>query len=138
MGLLSISDVAAATGLRPSALRYYEEVGLIRSAGRVANRRHYDPSVLERLWLLALCQDVGFTIAELREVFDPESGGRARWREVAGRKLGEIDAHIERARTTKRLLESALACDCGHLEGCEMVADAGERRRELPLHRGRG
>ena len=138
MGLLSISDVAAATGLRPSALRYYEEVGLIRPAARVGNRRHYEPDVLNRLSLLALCQDVGFTIAELREVFDPKSGGRKRWREVAERKLGEIDTQIERARTTKQLLESALACNCGQLDGCQMTADAGDRRRQLPLHRGTG
>ena len=62
---LSIGDVAAASGLRPSALRYYEEAGLISPPGRRGGRRIYRPDVLSRLALVALAQEVGFTVREI-------------------------------------------------------------------------
>jgi DNA-binding transcriptional MerR regulator len=63
--LLSISEVGDITGLPSSALRYYERAGLITSKTRVGGRRHYSPDVLRRLAVIALFQEVCFTIAEI-------------------------------------------------------------------------
>ena len=125
---LSISEVAAATGIRPSALRYYEDVGLISSATRIAGRRHYAPSVLRRLAIVALCQEVGFTIREIRHLFGSGADATVTWRDLVETKLTELDARIERAQTTRKLLQDVLACGCGDPGACEMVTAAGERR----------
>lgn len=126
---LSISAVAAVAGVRPSALRYYEEVGLITPAERRSGRRHYDESVVTRLALIALCQQAGFTIAEIAQLFDGGPKARQRWRRLAEEKLAEIDLKMEQLQTMRRHITEALACACGNMEGCELVEAAGERRR---------
>lgn len=126
--LLGIGEVAAATGLRPSALRYYEDVGLISPAARIGGQRHYDPSVLRRLAVTALCQEAGFTVSDIRLLLGSGRRAHARWQKLAERKLEEVKVHIERANATKRLLEQVLACGCGDPGGCELTHDAAARR----------
>ena len=126
---LSISDVAAASGLRPSALRYYEEAGLISPAGRRGGRRIYRPDVLSRLALVALAQEVGFTVREIAALLGGHVHDKERWREMAERKLGEIDLQMERLQAMKRLLRAAAACECRGVDACEVIEAAAERRR---------
>lgn len=126
---LSISDVAAASGLRPSALRYYEEAGLITPAGRRGGRRIYRPDVLSRLALVALAQEVGFTVREIAALLGGHVNDKERWREMAERKLGEIDLQMERLQAMKRLLRAAAACECSGVDACEVIEAAAERRR---------
>jgi DNA-binding transcriptional MerR regulator len=128
--LLSISEVGEATGLQGSALRYYEKAGLIRPAARVGGRRHYDPSVLQRLAAIALLQDAGFTIAEVGQLLGSGTS-RDRWRSMAVRKLGEIDAHVERVAAARELLISALRCDCSGLDTCQLVSARRGRHRAV-------
>lgn len=126
--LLSISEVAKTTGLAPSALRYYEDTGLIASTERRSGRRYFKADVLDRLALVALCQDVGFTLAEIAQLFDDRPKARQRWQRLAEQKLVEIHASIERAETMKALLHAALRCDCGSVASCELVTAAARRR----------
>lgn len=126
---LSISDVAAASGLRPSALRYYEEAGLISPAGRRGGRRIYRSDVLSRLALVALAQEVGFTVREIAALLGGHVNDKERWREMAERKLGEIDLQMERLQAMKRLLRAAAACECSGVDACEVIQAAAERRR---------
>lgn len=127
-GLLAIGEVARRSGLRPTALRYYEQVGLVRPAARVGGQRRYHPSVVAQLAVMALCQQTGFTLAELAELFQHPTTGRRRWRALAERKLVELDEQISKATTAKHLLEHAIHCGCAQLEGCELVAAAGVRQ----------
>ena len=126
---LSISEVAAATGLRASALRYYEAVGLIRPVERRGGRRHYDPEVLSRLAFIALCQEVGFTLGEIATLLDGRPDAKGRWRQLAERKLDEIQRQMEHLQTMRSHLRAALACDCERVEGCRLVEGAARRRR---------
>ncbi len=125
--MLSIGEVAERTGLRASALRYYEEAGLIRPAARVSGRRHYDPAVLDRLRVVACAQEAGFSIAEVRELLGGTDEPPARWRALAERKLVEVDAVIEKAQATRRLLEESLRCNCVALEDCAAVLGTNRR-----------
>ena len=118
--LLSITEVGEATGLQSSALRYYETAGLIKPAGRAGGRRQYEPAVLQRLAVVALFQEVGFTIAEISQLFN-RRGKRQRWRSLAEGKLVEIDTHMERVAAARDLLTSALDCGCSRLEQCDLV-----------------
>ncbi len=119
--MLSIGEVAKRTGLRPSALRYYEEVGLVSPAARVSGRRHYESSVLDRLAVIACAQQAGFTISEVRQLLAGEDDPSARWRVLAEQKLREVDTIIEKAQATRRLLEKSLRCNCVVLEQCASV-----------------
>ena len=124
---LSISEVAAASGLRPSALRYYEEAGLVASAERRGGRRYYDRSVLDRLGFIGLCQDAGFSIAEIGALLDG-TDDRRRWRHAAAAKLDELDERLERLQEMRSRLAAALECGCADLDHCGLVRDARSRR----------
>ena len=128
--LLSITEVGEATGLRSSALRYYEKAGLIRPSGRSGGRRHYEPAVLQRLAVVALLQEVGFTIGEFSELVN-RRGKRQRWRSLAEDKLGEIDSHLERVAAARELLTAAVDCGCSSLEDCDLVSARRERHRKV-------
>jgi MerR family transcriptional regulator, redox-sensitive transcriptional activator SoxR len=128
--LPSISEVAEATGLQSSALRYYEREGLITPASRVNGRRHYDPSVLQRLAAIALLQEAGFTIAEVAQLLGSGTS-QQEWREMAQQKLDEIDAHLARVAAARELLISALGCDCSGLDTCGLVASRRGRHRKV-------
>ena len=69
MTLLDIPDVSSRSGLPAWAMRYYEELGLMSSAGRCGLRRQFGPEVLLRLSLIALGQAAGFSLEEIRTVF---------------------------------------------------------------------
>ena len=131
-GSLSITEVARATGLQSSALRYYEKAGLIAPESRVGGRRHYAPSVLQRLAVIALLQEVGFTIAEIAQVMMRRDGHGRAWRDMASNKLEEIDAHLVRVGQARDLLVAALDCDCSDLDSCGLVQERrGRHRRAL-------
>ena len=120
---LTIGVVARRTGLRPSAIRYYESVGLLAAPPRVGDRRRYDSRVLRQLAVIGVAQQAGFTIAEIKTLlhgFDAETSAAARWRALAERKLPEIDALIARAHEMKRLIEASLHCGCLTLEECAL------------------
>lgn len=121
MNGLSIGEVARRAGLRPSALRYYEEVGLIPSQARASGRRQYSEEVFNVLAVIEQAKRVGFTIAETKWLlrgFGPNVEASARWRFMARRKQEELDAVIANARQMKSLLRLALQCDCVTLEDC--------------------
>ena len=120
--LLSITEVGEATGLQSSALRYYERVGLLEPDARVGGRRHYDRSVLQRLAVISLLQEVGFTITEIGELIE-RTGRRRRWQGLAEGKLVEIDTHLQRVKAARELLTAALDCGCSTLETCDLVQD---------------
>ena len=118
---LTIGEVARRAGVRPSALRYYESVGLLKAPRRTAGRRAYDGEILDTLRVVRLARDAGFTLAEIRRLlhgFDQSAPASQRWRSLAERKLRDVAAHIERARRTQRLLEGLLSCECGQLADC--------------------
>jgi len=120
---LDIGVIARQAGVRPSAIRYYERVGLLEPPPRVGGRRQYDPRVLHRLAVIGVAQQAGFTIAEIKTLlhgFAAETPAAARWRALAERKLPEVDALIARAHEMKRLIKESLQCGCLSLEECAL------------------
>jgi MerR family transcriptional regulator, redox-sensitive transcriptional activator SoxR len=118
---LRIGEVAGRTGLAPSAIRYYEKLGLLPKPARDGGKRLYDVSVLEWLSLIALAREAGFTMAEVKRLmtgFTPGTRPAARWEELATRKLAEIDAMVARAERMRAVLRVALECGCFRLEDC--------------------
>lgn len=125
---MSIGEVARRAGLQPSAIRYYESLGLLPEPPRVGGKRRYDASVLEWLSLIALAREAGFTMAEIKRLvtgFTPGTRPAARWRELATRKLAEIDAMVARAERMRAVLHVSLDCGCFRLADCAALLEAG-------------
>ena len=126
----SIGEVARRAGVRPSALRYYERVGVLPSPGRENGRRRYGGEALrealDRLAVVRVAQRAGFTIAEIRTLLDgfsEDTPPSERWRVLAQDKLPEVEALVERALGMRDLLERGLRCECLSLEGCALVGE---------------
>jgi MerR family redox-sensitive transcriptional activator SoxR len=118
---LTIGDLARQAGVRTSALRYYESVGLLAPPTRVNGRRVYDTSAMDVLKLIRLAKSAGFSMAEIRRLlngFDRATPASARWQAMATRKLEDVNALIERAEHMRGLLQKLLTCQCVQLAEC--------------------
>jgi len=119
---LSISEVARQVGLRPSAIRYYEEIGILAPARRVSGQRRYDQTVLYRLAVVRRAQEAGFTLDEIRELFfgfSPSTPVSQRWKKIAERKMLELDARLKQIQSMKSLLRKLqTCCECETVERC--------------------
>ena len=116
MKLLDIGEVVERSGLPASTLRFYEEKGLIASAGRRGLRRLFHPSVLDRLALISLGQTAGFSLNEIGRMFGRD--GRPRIDpDMLAAKAAEVDDTIRRLRAIREGLRHAAACPApSHLE----------------------
>jgi DNA-binding transcriptional MerR regulator len=115
-GLIAIGELARRTGLASSALRYYERVGLLSPAGRAGGRRHYGASSAERVALIQLYQDAGFTLREIRALVG--SRKTRPWTRLVEAKLRELETRIARAERAKVLVQQGLACPHRNLISC--------------------
>lgn len=116
MKFLDIGEVSDQTGIRPSALRYYEEVGLISSASRHGLRRQYPPEVLLQLKLIVLGKTAGFSLEEMAAMFG-KNGKPEIPRDAVRRKADEIDRQIRDLTTLSRTMRHVAECSAtSHLE----------------------
>ena len=125
---LPIGEVARQAGIRPSALRYYESIGLMPAPKRVNGRRRYDQGAVQMLRVVQLAQRAGFSVAEIQTLlhgFAPDTPPAARWQPLARQKLRELDMVIAQAQQMKRVLQTGLNCGCLRLEDCAIVLDQG-------------
>ena len=144
--LVLIGELSRRTGLATSALRYYERVGLLAPDGRANGRRYYGPGSTERIALIRLCQDAGFTLAEIRTFVSVGSRRQRLWKRLMKTKLLELEASIAQAKRAKSLIEHALACQHRELSMCPnfraalkarlSVHDSARTRREGFTSRG--
>ena len=119
--MLSIGEVAQRTGLASSALRYYEREGIVPRAERFGGRRVWEEDILDRLALIGVAKAAGFTVAEIRVLlsgFSHRAAPGPRWRQLADRKLSELEARIAEVERMKRVLQAVTACECPTLEEC--------------------
>jgi len=130
---LTIGQVARRAGLKASAIRYYESVGLLPEAPRESGQRRYGDDALRRLQVIDVAKRAGFTLDEARVLLSTGHGdapAHARLRELAERKLREVDNLIARAQVMRAWLVSARGCDCEALDVCELF-DTGRSAEEL-------
>jgi MerR family transcriptional regulator, redox-sensitive transcriptional activator SoxR len=106
-------------------IRYYETLGLLPHPQRVGGQRRYDDTVLRRLTVIDVAQRAGLSLEEIRELLehgnDPMS---ERLRELAERRLPEIDGLIERAQRVRQWLQTAQGCGCEAIDDCRLFDDA--------------
>jgi MerR family redox-sensitive transcriptional activator SoxR len=118
---MTVGQLAKQAGLRPSAVRYYERLGLVPAPPRRSGRRDYGPDALASLAVVQFARLCGFTLAETRQLVRGFSRGTfpsARWSALARTKLREMDDVIARAEMMKDLLQRISQCQCGTLMEC--------------------
>jgi len=113
-----IGDVAEEVGMAASAIRYYEEIGLLGDVPRVGGRRRFDRALVRRLRLIRLLTDTGFSLDEARLLVSDRSPGREDSRELGRRKLTEIAAAMERLQMTRAVVEWGMRCRCPTFGDC--------------------
>lgn len=126
MQTLTIGAVARQAGLRTSAIRYYEAAGVLPAPLRVSGQRRYSKDVFVRLAVIRAARELGFSMAELRELFRefPDNiPASKRWHRLAERKMTQLDEQIARVKSTRALLHESLACECDTFDQCAMLAE---------------
>jgi MerR family transcriptional regulator, redox-sensitive transcriptional activator SoxR len=120
---LPIGEVARLSGKAPSAIRYYEEVGLLHAPERIDGRRRYPRAVVRTLAVIETAQRAGLSLDEIRLLLEATPSDRAatqRLREVAEQKLPVLREAIERAEIVRGWLEDAARCCCPTLDECPL------------------
>jgi DNA-binding transcriptional MerR regulator len=115
--LLDIGEVAARSGMAPSALRYYESEGIVSSVDRKGLRRQFRPDVLTTLAVVAMCRRAGFTLEEIKLVL--ATGGGPGWKAFAERKRDELRRQAEHLDTIADQLDHAFRCPSPNVFDCE-------------------
>ncbi|HEX3157357.1 MAG TPA: MerR family transcriptional regulator [Gemmatimonadaceae bacterium] len=125
---LSIGELAARAGVRTSAIRYYESVGLLPPAARAGRYRRFPPNTVQLIATLRFAQRAGFTVSEIRTLFHgfgAEVPPAERWRVLAEQKVSELDALIADAQRMQHALQEGMRCGCLRVENCVIDGDAG-------------
>ncbi len=121
--LLTIGELAGRTALAPSALRYYEELGLLAPARRVSGQRRYPPSTVDMVGVILFLRDVGFSLGEIKTLMASRADSPSAWRDLVRRKAAELDDQIAKAAVARVALDHALRCRQDDLLQCQNFWD---------------
>ena len=133
--VLTIGDLSARSGVAPSALRYYESIGLIESVRTTGNQRRYAQPTLRRVAFVRAAQQVGLSLDEIADALATLPAGRtptkADWARLSASWRQRLDDQIERIERLRDRLDSCIGCGCLSLRTCSLnnpgdaVADRG-------------
>ncbi len=133
MKLLDISEVAALSGTKASALRYYEEQGLIASVGRRGLKRLFEPSVIQQLAFITLGKSAGFSLEEIAAMLGPAGAPRIS-RDKLHARADELDQQIKQLTHLKDAIRHV--ADCPHPAHMDCpkfrrLLDLGTRKKKI-------
>lgn len=129
MATMTIGELAARSGLAPSAIRYYERRGLLPAPPRGSGWRRYDTETLSWLAVIELAKRTGFTLDEIAVLLDAARTETTQepaqtWQQLAATKLTEIDDQLHRLQQMRALLGEALRCSCLTQQRAELIPTA--------------
>jgi DNA-binding transcriptional MerR regulator len=122
---MTIGELAAASGLPASTIRYWEKIGVLPKPIRAGGQRRYSADAVQRLAVLRLAQACGFRLDEMRHLLHGYGSGVTpprRWRELARRKQRELDEQVAQLKTMRRVVDRVLQCRCVDLAECGRIA----------------
>jgi MerR family redox-sensitive transcriptional activator SoxR len=121
---LTIGELSTRSGVAPSALRYYERLGLIRAARTGGNQRRYERAELRRVSFIRIAQQVGVSLEEIRRGLDslPQSRtpSRADWARLSSAWRSKLDDRIELLTRLRDELTECIGCGCLSLSRCRL------------------
>jgi MerR family transcriptional regulator, redox-sensitive transcriptional activator SoxR len=122
---LSVGEVAHRSGVKVTALHFYEREGLIESRRTSGNQRRFRRDVLRRLAFIRIAQRVGIPLAEIRQALDGLPDGRtptrADWEELSARWRADLDERIRRLQQLRDDFTGCIGCGCLSLGSCSLV-----------------
>ena len=119
---LTIGELAKTTGVATSALRYWEELGLMPAPARASGHRRYPEAAVGLVGVILLLRDVGFSLRESKALLASRTDGVEGWRTLAQRKLADLDEQIAKTRTAREAITHALACSHEDIATCPNFA----------------
>jgi MerR family redox-sensitive transcriptional activator SoxR len=132
--LLSIGEIARRSGVAPSALRFYEARGLIRSERAGSGHRRYPRAVLRRIAFIVFAQRIGLTLeeigAELAKLAPEGAPGTHDWSRLSSGWTSRIDQRIAELERLRAGLTRCIGCGCLSIEHCQL-ANPGDRAARL-------
>jgi DNA-binding transcriptional MerR regulator len=117
-GLLTIGELARRAGVTASALRYYEELGLLPPPARISGQRRYPESAARLVGAILLYSDAGFTLAEQKALMATRAGPHGDRSQLMQRKLAELDEQIARAQAVRDAIRHGLRCPHEDITQC--------------------
>jgi DNA-binding transcriptional MerR regulator len=118
-GLLSIGELARSTGVADTALRYYDQIGLVRPVARVSGRRRYERSAVQEVGLVCLLREVGFSLTDIGAFLDADQ--RSRRDELIDHNLEELAARQQRLATVRDVLQHGRLCSSEDPAECTIM-----------------
>ena len=134
--LLTISQVSRRSGVAASALRFYEDRGLIRSERAGSGHRRYPRAVLRRIAFIVFAQRVGLSLdeiaVEIAQLPANQVPVRADWARLSGSWTARIDQRIAELERLRSSLTQCIGCGCLSLKDCQMANPADRAGRLGP------
>ena len=127
---LSVGELAQRAGIAPSAVRFYEEQGLIFSRRTSGNQRRYHRAMLRRVAFIRASQSAGIPLAVIGEVLaelgDHESPSKAMWEAASQRWIADINHRIALLENMRDMIGSCVGCGCLSLGECHLLNPGDE------------
>lgn len=121
---VTISELARRAGVATSALRYYEQLGLISSERTTGGQRRYARAMLRRVAFVRAAQAVGLSLGEVRVALarlpDERTPTKADWNKVSATWIRRIDQRIAELERLRETLNSCIGCGCLSLRTCRL------------------
>jgi MerR family transcriptional regulator, redox-sensitive transcriptional activator SoxR len=125
--VMTIGQVARRAGVKASAIRFYEQQGVLPEPMRFGGQRRYTEDAVRRLGIIDVAKQAGFSLDEARLLLTSADAGApvsTQLRQLSQRKLPELDALIERAEAMRRWLTVATDCGCDSFEACTLFGES--------------
>ncbi|MEM9551695.1 MAG: redox-sensitive transcriptional activator SoxR [Pseudomonadota bacterium] len=130
---LTIGEISDRTGLAPSAIRYYEDQGLVAPLRTASGQRRYDRSDIRRLSFVLIAQGLGFSLGDIKSALAglPATGPitKSEWSRISRDFRSDLDARIARMEALRDRLDSCIGCGCLSLSSCRLYNPRDRARR---------
>jgi MerR family transcriptional regulator, redox-sensitive transcriptional activator SoxR len=124
-GELTIGELSARSGVAPSALRFYEERGLIQAERTGGNQRRYPRATLRRVALVQAGRAAGIPLEQIRQALNTlpseRTPTRRDWQRLSRGWRAEIDQRIETLQTLRNRLTTCIGCGCLSIDRCSLL-----------------
>ena len=134
---LTIGQLAQRFGLNTSAIRYYERTGVLPPPARQSGQRRYGEDAVRRLEVLEVAKRAGFSLDEARLLLERRDAGTPAFealRDLAERKLPDVEALIARAQEMRAWLLTATDCSCTSFDACGLFDAPAKTSGDAPRH----
>jgi MerR family transcriptional regulator, redox-sensitive transcriptional activator SoxR len=133
---LAIGEVAERSGVTASAIRFYEDQGLLASRRTTGNQRRYDRAVLRRIALIQAGKAAGIPLEQIRAALDTlparRTPTRRDWERFSRRWRKNLDERIATLQAIRNRLTTCIGCGCLSIDRCELLNPDDEASRKGP------